>query len=203
MPLGKLHAMAVHFPIALVFSGLLAELLFLLLKKSLFRQAGRYCVVLGGLATLPTVFTGLLAASAAQYAGAFADVFLKHQVFAFAAMSAGLAAGAMAIVHSLKPRKAATAGYWTALLLFALFAGTAGHYGGTLVHGPAPAAERGGAALPGYANRMCPVLPTEEVNPELYVVHRGKKIFVCCTACQRVVAQNPAAYYEKVHGEPD
>ncbi len=61
-------------------------------------------------------------------------------------------------------------------------------------------AEQEVAALPAGANRMCPVMPDEPVDPALFVEYEGKRIYVCCEKCLKRVAEDPAAWYAKAYG---
>ena len=55
--------------------------------------------------------------------------------------------------------------------------------------------------LPAGANKLCPILTEEKVNPSLYVEYQGKKIYVCCKKCLKRVQENPAAAYAKAYPE--
>lgn len=56
--LGKFHPALVHFPIALLSAGALAELLYLRTRRSMWRAAGAYCAVLGGLGAIVAAALG-------------------------------------------------------------------------------------------------------------------------------------------------
>ena len=61
----NLHAVLVHFPLALLIVGVLVEILTLVfwnLRKSTIRIAGRWMLVLGILAAVPTLTTASLPA---------------------------------------------------------------------------------------------------------------------------------------------
>lgn len=53
-----LHAMIVHFPIALIFAGFLSELIALFSKKEFFRQAAFYLLLLGTAGAIAAYFSG-------------------------------------------------------------------------------------------------------------------------------------------------
>ena len=53
-----LHAMAVHFPIALLITGFLSELASFIFKKSFFRQAAFCLLILGTLGTIVSYLAG-------------------------------------------------------------------------------------------------------------------------------------------------
>ncbi len=44
------------------------------------------------------------------------------------------------------------------------------------------------------ANEMCPVMPEEEIDPEIFTEYQGKKVYLCCKKCLRKFTQNPEAY---------
>lgn len=58
MAIGKLHLLVLHFPLALIIVAALADALWLRWRKSLFREAGYYCILLGAMAAIPTMITG-------------------------------------------------------------------------------------------------------------------------------------------------
>ena len=53
-----LHAMIVHFPIALIFAGFLSELIALFTKKEFFKQAAFYLLLLGTLGAIAAYLSG-------------------------------------------------------------------------------------------------------------------------------------------------
>src|SRR5262245_22228828 len=58
-----LHVILIHFPIAMLFVGAAIELLApLFWRRSSFRAAGRWMILVGALAAIPAVTTGLFAA---------------------------------------------------------------------------------------------------------------------------------------------
>src|SRR3954462_2329712 len=61
----NLHVVLVHFPLALLVAGLGVEVLSLLYRHTTLRAAGRWMILLGALAAVPTAVSG---------AYAFADV---------------------------------------------------------------------------------------------------------------------------------
>jgi uncharacterized membrane protein/YHS domain-containing protein len=42
--------------------------------------------------------------------------------------------------------------------------------------------------------QMCPVMPDEEVDPEIYVDYRGQRIYLCCDKCKRKFLREPDRY---------
>ncbi|WP_291097342.1 MULTISPECIES: DUF2231 domain-containing protein [unclassified Flavobacterium] len=53
-----LHAMAIHFPIALLIIGFLSELIAFIIKKPFFRQTAFYLLLLGTLGTIVSYLSG-------------------------------------------------------------------------------------------------------------------------------------------------
>ena len=76
-----LHPMLVHFPIALVMIGFLAELAFLFFKKEVsLRKMGYYLLIIGTLATLAAWLTGNFFTS--EMDGAAGKARETHELFA-------------------------------------------------------------------------------------------------------------------------
>ena len=71
-----LHAMAVHFPIALLITGFLSELASFIFKRSFFRQAAFYLLLLGTLGTIVSYLAGN-AAGKGMEEGAMAKAMAK------------------------------------------------------------------------------------------------------------------------------
>lgn len=44
-----------------------------------------------------------------------------------------------------------------------------------------------------YNNKICPVMGNE-ANPNIWVIHKGKKISLCCPGCIRRFKNNPEQY---------
>ncbi|MEQ8547123.1 MAG: DUF2231 domain-containing protein [Cyclobacteriaceae bacterium] len=53
-----LHAMAIHFPIALLMAGFLSEVIALITKKQFFKEASLYLLVLGALGAIVAYVSG-------------------------------------------------------------------------------------------------------------------------------------------------
>jgi uncharacterized membrane protein len=58
-----IHPMIVHFPIALIIVGFLADLIGILLKKEFFSRTGFYLLILGTLGAVTAYITGNLGGS--------------------------------------------------------------------------------------------------------------------------------------------
>jgi YHS domain-containing protein len=49
-------------------------------------------------------------------------------------------------------------------------------------------------------NAICPVMGNE-VDPEIYVDHEGRRIGFCCPGCDKLFLEDPEKYLEKVDAE--
>lgn len=216
IPLERLHPLLVHFPIALILSAAAAELLALVTKRPSFRQAGAYCLVLAVLGTIPTYVTGqFLSDHAPKDAAA---LIATHERFATATLVlAVLALGGRVLVWRKAWNSTKRGLYLGPLFVAAVTVGVTGHYGGMMVFGEdyfspsrssheghdhgnedGHAAERSSGAsisLGASRNTMCPVLPDEEADPEIYVTVHGRPVQVCCPKCRRKVEADPERYF--------
>jgi uncharacterized membrane protein len=130
-----LHPMLVHFPIALVIFGFLAELAALFLKKEAWlSKAGFYLLVLGTLSALAAWFTGIFFTS--PMSDSAGEIKATHALFAWLTLGSLIAASAFSIL--LQSRKKEDSNLkWIAFALYALaavFVSITGFYGGTLVY---------------------------------------------------------------------
>ena len=130
-----LHPMLVHFPIALVIFGFLADLASLLFKKEAWlSKAGFYLLIIGTLAAIVTWLTGSFFTS--ELSGAAGKIKETHALFATITVCLLLITSALRILMEL--RKVQTGGLkWISFSLYALAAvcvGITGLYGGTLVY---------------------------------------------------------------------
>ena len=131
-----LHPMIVHFPIALLIAGFVAEIvsLFFRTEKCLSR-AGFYLLVLGSLAAIAAWSSGHLFTSEPAE-GAVREIFLRHETGGLITML--LAIGAIAFrTWLIIAKKEGTQLKWIALALyFAAFASVCytGFIGGTMVY---------------------------------------------------------------------
>lgn len=135
--LGRLHVVALHFPIALVVAAAAVEWLRALFGGGL-RQAGRTsfattAILLGAAAAAIAAWLGWLYADGEAMA---AGRLFWHRWLGVAAAVAAIVAALLALVdRPAAPGGGARAIYRVALLAAALLVGLAGHFGGSLVHG--------------------------------------------------------------------
>lgn len=135
--ISHLHPMVVHFPIALLVVGFLADVLSLLLhrKKPCLSKIGFYLMVLGTLSIIAAYITGDLFTK--DMVGAAGDLKNRHELLARITMLVMLVASAARIYH-VSTKKEKPVIKWLTFSLFAL--GTimvmiTGFLGGNLVYG--------------------------------------------------------------------
>jgi uncharacterized membrane protein len=130
-----LHPMLVHFPIALVIFGFLAELASLFFKKEAWlSKAGFYLLVLGTLSALTAWFTGTFFTS--PMSDSAGEIKSTHALFAWLTLGSLIAASVFSILLQARNRENTNL-KWIAFALYALaavFVSITGFYGGTLVY---------------------------------------------------------------------
>lgn len=129
------HPMLVHFPIALVALGFIAEIAALFFKKEVcLSRLGFYLLIFGTLSAVMAWFTGSF--FTAEMAGAAGEVKETHELFASITLVTLLVATALRIVIQSKGKE--NSGLkWVAFILYGLAAilvSITGFYGGTLVY---------------------------------------------------------------------
>ncbi len=131
-----LHPMIVHFPIALLFIGFLADAVGILFKKEFFSKAGFYLLIMGTLGVVAAYLSGNFAGEGVTEAGALKQALETHEDAA--TISLWLMTGAAVVRIALVLLKKYTGVYkWAAfvLLLFGVASITrTGYYGGELVY---------------------------------------------------------------------
>jgi uncharacterized membrane protein len=129
------HPMIVHFPIALVAFGFIADVASLLFKKeACLSKTGFYLLLLGTLSALAAVFTGTFFTS--EMSGAAGDMKDTHEMFAWITVGILLVTCTIRLIMlNIKPEKSWVK--WSTLILYGLAAisvSITGFYGGTLVY---------------------------------------------------------------------
>lgn len=131
-----LHPMIVHFPIAIITAGFLAEVLSLFIKKEVcLSKAGYYLMIVGALSAIAAWGSGQLFTSEPTQ-GAIVEVFEKHEAGAFITMLL-IVAGAAFRIWLVAGKKEESSLRWIAfaLYLLAFLAVTfTGFIGGTMVY---------------------------------------------------------------------
>ena len=130
-----LHPMLVHFPIALVVFGFIAEIAALYFKKEIYlSRMGFILLIFGTLSAFTAWLTGTLFTS--EMAGAAGAIKETHELFAWITLGTLLATSILRIV--IQAKKNENAGLKSvALILYGLAAvsvSITGFYGGTLVY---------------------------------------------------------------------
>ena len=135
IPVSHLHPMLVHFPIALIVFGFIAEFAALIFKKDVsLSKLGFYLLIAGTLTAIIALFTGAFFTS--EMTGAAGKIQETHAMFA------GITLGLLIVVSILRiflkiKNKENTDLKWVAFVLYGLAAisvSITGFYGGTLVY---------------------------------------------------------------------
>ena len=86
MTAAHLHPMIVHFPIALILAGFLADLLFIIFpREKAFQKTGLYLMILGTLGAIGGYLTGQFFTSHPTD-GAIVDIFERHEILALSTL---------------------------------------------------------------------------------------------------------------------
>ena len=129
-----LHPMLVHFPIALVAIGFLADLASMFVKKELcFSKMSFYLLITGTLAAMTAVFTGVVFTS--DMSGAAGTVMDKHELSAYVTLSLLVITLLFRILQLRKPESNNLKWFsFTFYALAAMAVSVTGFLGGTLVY---------------------------------------------------------------------
>jgi len=129
-----LHPMLVHFPIALVAIGFLADLISLFIKKELcFPKMSFNLLLLGTLSAIAAVLSGVFFTS--EMSGTAGEVQETHELFAFITLSLLVITSFLRIIQLRKPENNNLK--WSAFILYALATiavSITGFFGGNLVY---------------------------------------------------------------------
>ena len=145
-----LHAMIIHFPIALLMAGFLSEIISLFTKKEFFRNASFYLLLLGTTGAIVAYITGSSAGEGIEDGPLMVPMDQHQQAATITLWIAIITASFRVIIFYFKyDRK------WTRLLaivLFTILAGAVsrtGYLGGQLVYSHGAGVE---LALPDFGN---------------------------------------------------
>lgn len=129
------HPMLVHFPIALVVFGFMAELAYLYLKKEVcLNKTGFYLLITGTLAALIALATGTF--FTAEMAGAAGAVKDTHELFAWITLGMLMITSILRIMLMTKYKESSGL-KWVAFIFYGLATisvSITGFFGGTLVY---------------------------------------------------------------------
>jgi hypothetical protein len=59
------------------------------------------------------------------------------------------------------------------------------------------------ATFPPDANTTCPVMTSEDADPDVFLEKDGQKIFFCCTKCKTAFSKDPDKYMRNLLGGKD
>lgn len=134
--LGKLHPVAVHFPIALVLAALLAEALSMATRKPLFTEGARFSVVLATLSGAVTVGLGWAAGAFAHYPADLSQTLWLHRWLGTGTGVLVILSAVLSELARLPDRKRPfLLAYRTLLFIASIAVGLTGHFGATLIYG--------------------------------------------------------------------
>ncbi len=133
--IGRFHPMLVHFPVALILTAGVAELLYGVRKDRYFGTAAIFLVTAGSWMAMPTFLVGFAAAAGEAFDPGLDGVFAVHRIVGITTpMLAFMAAG---LGHSARRSGQVWEQmvYRVFLFLAAMSVALAGFYGGRLVYG--------------------------------------------------------------------
>lgn len=129
-----LHAMLIHFPIALLLAGFFSESLGLLFKKDFFHKAGYFLLILGTIGAIVAYITGNLAGSGIEEGPLLIPVELHETAGGITLLLAMLTTFVYSVILYLKHAKSWLK--WVGFLLFLTLSVAilrTGYLGGQLV----------------------------------------------------------------------
>jgi uncharacterized membrane protein len=139
-----LHAMIVHFPIALLLVGFLSELIGIITRKAFFNQASFYLLILAAAGAITAYLTGDSAGGGME-GGSLKKAMDMHEQAAFVTLWLTIAAALVRTIVELLKKKI----WWLRIAAFVLFTaaaagvGRTGYLGGQLVYKHAAGVELG------------------------------------------------------------
>ncbi len=145
-----LHAMVVHFPIALLMAGFLFEVISFFYKKEFFRQSAFYLLILGMLGTVASYLAGNAAGEGMEEGPLNKAMELHEQAGTVSLWLTIATALVYAVIYIFKYHKS-----WLKIIAVLLFAGVigsiarTGYLGGQLVYKHGAGVE---LSLPDFSN---------------------------------------------------
>jgi uncharacterized membrane protein len=133
---GRLHPFLVHFPVALILSALVAEVLCVAKREWRYTEAARFMIVAAAWISVPAAIAGFARADSIVLDAAQQELFGVHRVAGIATpvlafLAAGLAEGSRRSGQIWELYL-----YRAVLALAAAGAAVAGYFGGEIVYGP-------------------------------------------------------------------
>ena len=145
-----LHAMIIHFPIALLMAGFLSEVIALFIKKEFFSQAAFYLLILGALGATAAYFTGGYAGEGIEEGPLKIPMELHEQAATFTLIFAIITGLFRIVIYYYRYNR--NWAKWLGILLFTVLVGLVartGYLGGQLVYSHGAGVE---LALPDFNN---------------------------------------------------
>ena len=145
-----LHAMIIHFPIALLMAGFFSEVIALFIKKEFFSQAAFYLLMLGALGATAAYLTGGYAGEGIEEGPLKKPMELHEQAATFMLILAIVTALFRVVVYYFRYNRSWTK--WVGIILFTALVGSVartGYLGGQLVYSHGAGVE---LALPDFNN---------------------------------------------------
>ena len=130
-----LHAMIIHFPIALLLAGFLSEIIALFVKQDFFHKAAFYLLLLGALGAIDAYISGTYAGSGIEEGPLKGPMELHQNAATITLWLAITLAVFQALVYYFKYNRRWVK--WVMVILFAVLAGSVartGNLGGELVY---------------------------------------------------------------------
>ncbi|BBE17128.1 ORF 73 ECLF1 [Aquipluma nitroreducens] len=145
-----LHAMIIHFPIALLMAGFLSEVIALFIKKEFFSQAAFYLLILGALGATAAYLTGGYAGEGIEEGPLKNPMELHEEAAAITLWLAIITALFRAVIFYFKYNRFWVK--WLGIILFTALVGSVartGYLGGQLVYSHGAGVQ---LALPDFGN---------------------------------------------------
>ncbi|MCR8558820.1 PSD1 and planctomycete cytochrome C domain-containing protein [Mucilaginibacter sp. BJC16-A38] len=128
--LGRLHPLAVHFPVSLLLLAAILELFTLKSFQSKFRPAINVLILTGAVSAIISAIFGWLLYQHGDYNGQILKI---HQYLGF--IMAGLSAAVLGMLYLIRTRGGLIGAYRIVLFTTAIGVSAAGHFGASLTHG--------------------------------------------------------------------
>jgi uncharacterized membrane protein len=145
-----LHAMIIHFPIALILIGFLSEIISLFQKNTFFKNSAFYLLILGSLGVISAYFSGSFAGEGIEEGPLKMPMELHEQAALITLILAIITTLFKTIIFYFKHK--ANWATWIGIILFASLVGSVvrtGYLGGQLVYSHGAGVE---LALPDFNN---------------------------------------------------
>ncbi|MDD2303255.1 MAG: DUF2231 domain-containing protein [Prolixibacteraceae bacterium] len=145
-----LHAMIIHFPIALLMAGFLSEVIALFSKKEFFSNVAFYLLLLGALGASAAYLTGSYAGEGIEEGPLKNPMELHEQAATFTLILAIVTALFRVVIYYFKYNRSWTK--WVGIILFTALVGSVartGYLGGQLVYSHGAGVQ---LALPDFGN---------------------------------------------------